>query len=231
MKNIPASILAFDRLPEKMKTPQLEKIIKNVRYTNDVYHEALERNSGSENLVELKKLLDSEESSFFKELRKIQSKAKTIRKVVPAPIITPPNHQFKEAYEIMRKLSCEPNEPTTISNTVNMNMPPIDEPNFSAPPLPKYQDFGFESLQKNPTQKVEQPKKNRVLFSLSIFFEMIGVYLAQLCAFYLIFSFCLWELNPADWPLWCRIFVAVATYAGTNLGIAFYPKIKEMLLK
>lgn len=223
MKNIPASILAFDRLPEKMKTQQLEKIIKNVRYTNDVYHEALERNSGSENLVELKKLLDSEESSFFKELRKIQSKSKTIRKVVPAPIITPHNSEFKEAYEIVSNA-------TTISNTMTTNMPPIDEPNFSAPPLPKYQDFGFESLQKNPTQK-EQPKKNRVLFSLSIFFEMIGVYLAQLCAFYLIFSFCLWELNPADWPLWCRIFVAVATYAGTNLGVAFYPKIKEMLLK
>jgi hypothetical protein len=224
MKNIPASILAFDRLPEKMKTPQLEKIIKNVRYTNDVYHEALERNSSSENLVELKKLLDSEESSFFKELRRTQSKGKTIRKIVPAPIITPPNQEFKEAYEIMSNA-------TTISNTMTANMPPIDEPHFSPPPLTKYQDFGFESLQKNPTQKVEQPKKNGVLFSLSIFFEMIGVYLAQLCAFYLIFAFCLWELNPANWPVWTRIFVAVATYVGTNLGIAFYPKIKEMLLK
>jgi hypothetical protein len=208
MKNIPHSILTYDRMDESQKTPILKQMVKNIQLTNDYIFD-LEKKLSSEpnpktekNLESLRTLLKNQEKEFFNAIMKIKKSNKMKEK--EEPVKKSPKERFKEVSESLGEKS--------LSNTELLEMVRI---------WTEYKKQ--EAFLQVPVSEPEKPKKQKS--NLRIWFDAfiytMSYHLVQLLSFYFIVAACLWEFNPGNWNPALRYSVVIVSYLLTNFLLAF----------
>jgi hypothetical protein len=216
MKNIPHSILTYDRLDEKQKSPQLKQIVKNIQLTNDYIHDFENKIEPSEktknNLESLRSLLKNQEKEFFSIVMKIKKQNK-MKEVNEPPKVK------KSRAERLKELGAK-----HLSNEEFLEMVRV---------WTEYKKNKQTEAQEPATPPaIEMPvaeklPKNQYWLESSVL--LISAHIVQLLIFYLIVSVCLWEFNPANWNAYFRLGVVVSSYILTNISIIYFDKIDKFL--
>jgi len=212
MKNIPHSILTYDRLEESQKTPQLKQIVKNIELTNDYIYEFEQKiekepsDKTKNNLESLRSLLKNQEKEFFSIVMKIKKQNK-MKELNEPPKVKKSRaerlnelgakHLSNEEFLEMVRVWTEYKKNKQTENTASAQEP-ATHPATVAEKLPKIK-YGLES---------------------SVY--LIGAHIAQLLIFYFIVAGSLWELNPANWNAYLRLGVIVSSYILTNISIIYF---------
>ncbi len=219
MKNIPHSILTYDRLDEKQKSPQLKQIVKNIQLTNDYIHDFENKidkepsEKTKNNLESLRSLLKNQEKEFFSIVMKIKKQNKMKEDNEPPKVKKYRAERLKELGA--KHLSNEEFlEMVRVWNDYNKNKQTETKP---------FNDIGFDSIPKYPVPErfKENNQKNKLKTWFFSFAYVTSHHIIQLLFFYFIVAVCLWEFNPGKWIPAVRYSVIIISYLATNFLLIF----------